>query len=116
MLNGSKDVLKERVRDGENFGRLATCPECGQKKLKVKHKEPGLVVCSGTVLEKCLNKSYRFCTYMEHSDVVGRFGPWLGNHYFKQRIEESNEFANEISIRTRFDSHITEVKKSKQLK
>ena len=105
VLNGSKDVLKERVIDGEQFGRLATCPECSQNKLKVKNKEPGLVVCSGTVPEKCVNKSYKFCTYTEHSDVVGRFGPWLGKHYFKTRIEESNEFANEINIRTRFDSH-----------
>ena len=49
--------------------------------------------------------------YTKHSDIVGRFGPWLGYHYFKERIEEIKDFAKEISIHTSFDSHITEVKK-----
>ena len=97
VLDGSISMLKERVIDGEKFGRLATCPKCGQNRLKVKHKDPGLVVCSGTIPGKSGSNNYSFCTYSERSDVVGRFGHWLGTHYFNERIEESMVFLRKLT-------------------
>ena len=92
VQHGTLDMMKERVIDGEKFGRLGTCPECGKNGLKVKDNYPGIVLCSGTIPGKLGSKSYTFCKYSERSENVSRIGHWLGKHYFKERIEESSVF------------------------
>ena len=116
VQDGTKAILKERVIDGEKFGRLGTCPECGQNGLKVKDNDPGIVVCSGTIPAKSGSKNYTFCKYSERSDNVTRIGHWLGKHYFKERIEESKVFTTEINLRTKLDRHIMEIKDKQAIK
>ena len=110
VQHGTKAMLKERVIDGEKFGRLGTCPECGKNGLKVKDNDPGFVVCSGTFPEKLGSNNNNFCTYSERSEIVSRIGHWLEKHYFKERIEESSVFTEEIYLRTKLDRHIMGVK------
>ena len=110
VIGGTNDELKQRIIGGETYGRLPSCPKCGQLTLKLKNDNPGIVVCSGTHVNKSDATKYRYCTYTEKSHIIERSGFWLGHCYFMKRIEENPSFKNEINLRIKFNSYINSVK------
>ena len=74
VLGGTNNELKQRIMDGETYGRLPSCPMCEQLTLKQKKDNPGIIVCSGTTMNESDSTNYRYCTYTEMSHTIGRSG------------------------------------------
>ena len=106
VIGGTNNELKQRIMDGETYGRLPSCPMCAQLTLNPKNDNPGIIVCSGTHLNESDATKDRYCTYTEKLHTIGRSGFWLGHCYFIKRIEENSKFENEIKLRNQFDDYI----------
>merc|ERR1712060_790383 len=74
MLGGTKDVLIQRIIDGDMNGRLGLCPICFKGKLKF-NTENNTVVCNGYFDEE-LNVR-RSCFFGTGRNEAPRLQPWF---------------------------------------
>ena len=110
VLCGTLNELKQRIKDGETYGRLPSCPMCGQLTLKTQMDNPEIIVCSGTIANESGSDSFRYCSYTEMAQTIGRSGFWLGRTYFIKRVEENDKLENELKLRKQFDKYILNAK------
>jgi len=76
-VTGKKQILLDRIADGETYGKLAHCPNCRLGRLKLSEQQRRMVFCHGFFQ----GDTFRACTFACETEEAPRSGNWRFDGY-----------------------------------